>query len=238
MVLFFTSTATSPPSLIYMGKDKVENEELIRFGLKNDVWFHVDKLSSAHVYLRLPGYITWDAIPEKLLIDLGQLVKANSIEGNKKNNVTIIYTPHENLKKSGDMATGAVSFFNDKLVKRVYIPTRENAIVNRLLKTKVVKEVDHEAERIERLRDEGRGKKAKANELKNAALELQRSHTEQKNARSYDALFSEENGYVADAPVTKAKPKSKPRYNSDGEEIDGSGGSEGGDGGGSDDDFW
>lgn len=63
------------------------------------------------------------------------------------------------------MSTGAVSFHNDKLVRRVYIPTRENAIVNRLLKTKVVKDVDHEAERIERLREEGRGKKLKANEL-------------------------------------------------------------------------
>lgn len=33
-------------------KDKYENEELIRFGLPEDVWFHVDALSSAHVYLR------------------------------------------------------------------------------------------------------------------------------------------------------------------------------------------
>jgi hypothetical protein len=37
---------------LYMGKDKYENEDLIRFGLPEDVWFHVDSLSSAHVYLR------------------------------------------------------------------------------------------------------------------------------------------------------------------------------------------
>ena len=29
------------------------DEELIRWGWPEDVWFHVDKLSSAHVYLRL-----------------------------------------------------------------------------------------------------------------------------------------------------------------------------------------
>jgi hypothetical protein len=45
------------------------------------VWFHVDKLSSAHVYLRLPPGLAWDAIPEPVLADCAQLVKANSIEG-------------------------------------------------------------------------------------------------------------------------------------------------------------
>jgi hypothetical protein len=27
-----------------MGKDKVENEELIKYGDDDDVWFHVDKV--------------------------------------------------------------------------------------------------------------------------------------------------------------------------------------------------
>jgi predicted ribosome quality control (RQC) complex YloA/Tae2 family protein len=56
---------------------------LIKYAYPGDVWFHVDKLSSAHVYVRLPedGSMTWDAIPEALLNDCAQLVKANSIEG-------------------------------------------------------------------------------------------------------------------------------------------------------------
>jgi hypothetical protein len=29
------------------------DEDLIKWGWPEDVWFHVDKLSSAHVYLRL-----------------------------------------------------------------------------------------------------------------------------------------------------------------------------------------
>jgi hypothetical protein len=41
----------------------------------------------------------------------------------------------------------------------VHVQTRDNAIVNRLNKTKVEKEVDHESDRQERLRLEGRKKK-------------------------------------------------------------------------------
>jgi len=56
MVYYFTSTVVDPPVTLFMGFDKHENEELIKWGWPEDVWFHVDKLSSAHVYLRLrPG---------------------------------------------------------------------------------------------------------------------------------------------------------------------------------------
>ena len=51
MVLYFTSTVTDPPTTIYMGKDKFENEDLIKYGHDEDVWFHVERLSSAHVYV-------------------------------------------------------------------------------------------------------------------------------------------------------------------------------------------
>ena len=64
-----------------MGRDKEENEELIEHGLPIDVWFHVDNLSSAHVYLRLKEGQTIDDIPEDVLQDCLQLVKANSIQG-------------------------------------------------------------------------------------------------------------------------------------------------------------
>lgn len=82
---------------------------------------------------------SWDTIPADLLTDLGQLTKANSIEGNKKDNITIIYTPWSNLKKDGSMAVGQVSFKDPRKVKRILIAQRENPIVNRLNKTKVEK---------------------------------------------------------------------------------------------------
>ncbi|KAJ3485390.1 hypothetical protein NLI96_g4989 [Meripilus lineatus] len=188
---FLTSTpAIDPPVVIYMGKDKVENEDLIKYAWPQDVWFHVDKLSSAHVYLRMPDEMTWENIPEPLLKDCAQLVKANSIEGNKKDNLTIIYTPADNLKKTGDMAVGQVSFHNDRRVKRVHVPARENPIVNRLNKTKIERQVDHEQERTDRILKETAVRRAAAAAKKKADAELVRAREEEKAARSYDLLFS------------------------------------------------
>lgn len=83
MVLYFTSNVVDPPAYIYMGKDKFENEDLIKYGWEEDVWFHVDNLSSAHVYVRLREGETWENIEQSLLVDCAQLTKANSIEGKK-----------------------------------------------------------------------------------------------------------------------------------------------------------
>jgi hypothetical protein len=44
----------------------------------------------------------------------------------------------------------------------VHVPKRENVIVNRLNKTKVERVVDHEAERIERVKSENAAKRAAA----------------------------------------------------------------------------
>ncbi len=136
--------------------DVRRDEDLIAHGWPEDVWFHVDNLSSAHVYLRLPDPTNapWTAIPEELLTDCAQLTKANSIDGNKKDDVIVIYTPWSNLKKSGDMATGQVGFKDNKMVKKVYVERRENAVVNRLNKSKVEKFPDFRAEKAEKEREE------------------------------------------------------------------------------------
>ncbi|PVF93069.1 DUF814-domain-containing protein [Serendipita vermifera] len=174
-----------------MGRDKEENEDLIKYAWPQDVWFHVDKLSSAHVYLRLPASIpSWEEIPQALLTDCAQLVKANSIEGNKKNNLAIVYTPASNLKKTGDMAVGQVSFHRNDKVRRVHVAARENPIVNRLNKTKVEQEVDHEAEKTERLRQEANKRRAEAAEKKKADLELAKKREEEKKAKSYDYAWA------------------------------------------------
>ena len=118
MVFYFT--CSDPRYIIYMGRDKYENEELIKHGWEEDVWFHVDKHSSAHVYVRLPrGPIRkqfretgrLDHLPPGALEDLCQLTKANSIEGCKKSHVQIVYTPWANLHKTADMAVGSIGFF-------------------------------------------------------------------------------------------------------------------------------
>ncbi|KAK2053261.1 DUF814-domain-containing protein [Colletotrichum caudatum] len=204
MVYYFTSKAVDPPAFIYVGKDKFENEELIKYGWEEDVWFfHADKLSSAHIYLRLPdpkdpantSPMTWDAIPEPLLVDLAQLTKANSIEGNKKDNVTVIYTPWSNLKKDGSMAVGQVSFKDPRKVKKILVPQRENPIVNRLNKTKVEKKPDLQQEREDRLRELRKRDQTAVLERKREEARIAQERKEKKwqKDHAYDDIFTEEN---------------------------------------------
>ncbi|KAJ5171679.1 coiled-coil domain-containing protein 25 [Penicillium capsulatum] len=193
MVYYFTSNTVSPSAFVYVGKDKFENEDLIKFGLDQD--FHVDNLSSAHVYLRLRDGETWDQIPEPLLEDCAQLTKANSIEGNKKDNVTIIYTPWENLQKDGSMATGQVSFHNPKLVRKVLVRTRENPIVNRLNKTRVEKFPDLRAEKEDFLKKKRQQERKTRDQQRDIDKQEKREREQLKwqKEHAYDDMFSEEN---------------------------------------------
>ena len=74
-------------------------------------------------------------------------------KGNKKDNITVIYTPWSNLRKDGSMAAGQVSFKDEKKVKRIHVAQRENVIINRLNKTKVEKHPDLKQEKEDRQRD-------------------------------------------------------------------------------------
>ena len=119
------------------------DEELIKWGWPEDVWFHVDKLSSAHVYLRLKEvrkndnflhcfkrqknetssksrsflrfmnfFIqnqTLDDVPMSIIEDAAQLVKYNSIQGNKMNDIDVVYTMWGNLHKTEGMEVGQVN---------------------------------------------------------------------------------------------------------------------------------
>ncbi|KAI1173186.1 coiled-coil domain-containing protein 25 [Nemania sp. FL0916] len=196
MVYYFTSNVVSPAAEIYVGKDKFENEELIKHGWEEDVWFHVDKLSSAHIYLRLREGDSWESIPADLLTDLGQLTKANSIEGNKKDNITVIYTPWSNLKKDGSMAVGQVGFKDQRRVRRVLVAQRENPIVNRLNKTRVEKSAPElHREKEDHLRQIRKKEQAVRQERKKEEARVAKERSEKKwqKDHAYDDLFSEEN---------------------------------------------
>ncbi|KAL4432680.1 hypothetical protein ABPG74_004973 [Tetrahymena malaccensis] len=132
MVFYYTS---SDGHLLYMGRDKFENEELIKFGWDEDIWFHVDDLSSAHVYLRLNEGEEWTNIDEKLIQECCQLVKENSIQGKKKDKVDIVYTPWSNLHKTNNMEVGAIGFHSENLRKKVRDITRDKDIVKAIIKT-------------------------------------------------------------------------------------------------------
>lgn len=158
-----------------MGKDKYESnfclfvcvfidflnsdEDILKYGHENDIWFHVDSLSSAHVYLRLQGDWTFDNIPQAVLTDCCQIVKANSIEGNKKNNIKIVYTPFNNLKKEQGHDVGQVTFHSTKMIKFITVDRRNNEIVNRLNKTKEEKRIDWIEDKNSRIQAEKKERK-------------------------------------------------------------------------------
>lgn len=175
--------------VLYMGLDKHENEHLIRWGWPEDIWFHVDRLSSAHVYLRLPPGVGIDDIPAETLEDCCQLVKANSIMGNKQDKVGICYTEWANLRKTQSMEVGQVAFHSQKSVRRTSVETRVNAIVNRLNKTKREERPDLEAQRLERDRRE-RDKRRAADKVRRKEEEaLAAQRREEKQLREYKGAF-------------------------------------------------
>ena len=43
----------------------------------------------------------------------------SDFQGNKMNNIDVVYTPWENLKKTGDMAVGQIGFKDNSKVRKV-----------------------------------------------------------------------------------------------------------------------
>ncbi|KAI4498108.1 hypothetical protein M0802_006932 [Mischocyttarus mexicanus] len=190
MVYYFTSDVVQPPVTLFMGVDKYENEDLIKWGWPEDVWFHVDKFSSAHVYLRLHAGQTIDDIPSTVLEDAAQLVKANSIDGNKMNDIDVVYTMWSNLKKTRGMEVGQVGFYKEKDVRKIHVTKRLNTIVNRLIKTKRSEQVNLQAEREQRDRSEREDKKKLLREQKEKEKAEEKRRQEEAEIRSYNSLFN------------------------------------------------
>ncbi|XVF09257.1 hypothetical protein REPUB_Repub07fG0076900 [Reevesia pubescens] len=111
-----------------MGLNKFENEKLIKYSFPKDIWFHVDKMSSTQVYVRLQKGQTIDDTNKGLLEDCAQPIKANSIQGNKVNNIDVVYTPWLNLKKTPSMDVGQVGFYNSKMVRIVRVEDVDKAL--------------------------------------------------------------------------------------------------------------
>lgn len=177
---------------MYMGKDKYENEDLIKYGQPEDCWFHVDDLSSAHVYLRLKPGMSMDDIPEDALLDCSSLVKANSIEGCKKNSVYVVYTRWKNLRKSSQMVDGQVGYHRPENVRRCKVE-KNKPIVNAINKTKVEKHPDLAALQRKRMDDiQAETKANRRAEVKQKKLdELEKA--KEREEKSYDRIMGDDN---------------------------------------------
>lgn len=128
-----------------------------------------------------------------MLEDACQLVKANSINGNKVNNIDVVYTLWENLKKTQGMEVGQVSFYKDKEVRKMRVEKRVNDIMNRLNKTKREEHPDFRAEREKRDADERADKKRLAREIREKEKDDEKRRREEAEIRSYNSLMKSEN---------------------------------------------
>jgi len=192
MVFFFES---SEGYVMYMGADKYENEDLIKYGLLEDLWFHVDGLSSAHVYLRLnPGQRLED-VSDNTVMECAQLVKANSIEGCKLREVYVVYTRWRNLNKTHDMEIGAIGYHDKTKVKRINV-IKDQTIVNKINKTKEERFPDLAAlqqQRAEEVRSQQQREKKQIQETQRITLKKEKWEKEQQaNLRSYKSIMKEE----------------------------------------------
>ena len=191
MVFYFTS---SEGYVMYMGRDKFENEDLIKYGLPEDVWFHVDDLSSAHVYLRMRPDQTLDDLSPEAIQECGQLVKANSIEGCKLKECNVLYTRWKNLNKTGDMDVGSIGF-KDPSRKRTIKIVKDNVIVNRLNRTKEEKTLSqNDFAELQQARDAEIRVLARVEKKQAvAAAKMERTeHVKAKELKSYAAFMKPE----------------------------------------------
>ena len=154
----------------------------------------MDNLSSAHVYLRLKKGETIDDIKPKLLEECCYLVKANSIEGCKKDSVKIVYTPFTNIKKTQGMDTGQVGFFNDKKLKYFVAGKEGKGLAKQLMKNREEKDIEHMKQmHADYVKEEQREQKALKEQRKQKEQEEKREAQKQKDKIEYKNLMKEEN---------------------------------------------
>jgi hypothetical protein len=191
MVFFFT-LFSDPTVQCFMGRDKYENEELIKWGWPEDIWFHVDAHSSAHVYIRMPRGKTFADLTPGMVEECCQLTKQNSIAGCKLNDVKIVYTAWSNLKKTADMDVGQVSFHDERQRKYFTVDRKDNVILNRLEKTRVEREnVDFRTEREQRDAEVRRAERIEQAEQREADRKVEEERRQMHDQKHYTSLMHE-----------------------------------------------
>lgn len=184
----------------YVGRDKYENEDLIRCALPCDVWFHVDALSSAHVYLRLHDGDTLDSIPENALEECCQLVKARSIRGCKLHETTVVYTMASNLLKTQAMDVGQVGFHDDR-ARRFRRVVKNNQTVTRVERLRTEQTLDqHRVAYDDFLREEKRTRAREYEDARRREAAAARASRERARIESYADVMCPENMTTNDAP--------------------------------------
>eukprot|EP00450_Noctiluca_scintillans_P014231 CAMPEP_0194484600 /NCGR_PEP_ID=MMETSP0253-20130528/5882_1 /TAXON_ID=2966 /ORGANISM="Noctiluca scintillans" /LENGTH=232 /DNA_ID=CAMNT_0039324433 /DNA_START=37 /DNA_END=735 /DNA_ORIENTATION=- len=219
--MVFQFVCSNPEYTVYMGKDKFENEELLKYGFPEDIWFHVDKYSSAHVYLRLPpGSVellgvrdkdtakqilkdALDSVPQDVIMEMCQLTKANSIDGCKLAQCDIVYTPFLNLKKEERMDTGQVGFKDEHFRILLRNVEKDKEMVKVLEKTRKDVKLDLCQMKEDRDAEERGRRKKQIAQAKEEEKQAEKDRLAAKELKSYSALQNLD--MTSNANVSKTK---------------------------------
>lgn len=142
--------------------------------------------------MRLKNDQLLDEVDDKIIMECAQLVKANSIEGCKLRELDVVYTSWANLQKTSDMEVGQIGYHDRSKVKKIRL-VKDNAIVNRLNKTKIEKHLNLSELQQERMAQIRANQKAtlKAAKIKSKTLEKQeiQSKAEKKELESFSYVL-------------------------------------------------
>ena len=108
------------------------------------------------------------------------------------NNIDIVYTMWDNLKKTPSMEVGQVSFHNPKLVRKMRVERRINEVVNRLNKTKIEEHPNFQQQREERDGLERQDRKKVVREHKEREKDMMKKKQEEAEMKSYSSLHKPE----------------------------------------------
>ena len=97
--------------IITIGKNAMDNWNIIDNAESDDMWFHLENMPSSHVIIHMCDK---QIIPKDLIYKAAILCKKHS-KSNKVNNVHVIYTMIQNVKKAKEV--GSVTTTNVKRIR-------------------------------------------------------------------------------------------------------------------------
>ena len=92
---------------ILVGKNNIQNDKLLSFADKNDLWLHVKNYHSSHVIICENG----NKIPDNV-IKIASEICAYYSQGSSGNKLNVDYTKRRYVKKQGGQSLGAVTYEN------------------------------------------------------------------------------------------------------------------------------
>lgn len=94
---------------IWIGENAKDNERIIMESSQNDIWFHLQNVSSPYIILKNDG----DNIPKRYINIIGTFFR--KYKNNLSNKYNVIYTSVKNVKLTDTI--GSVNTRNTKVIR-------------------------------------------------------------------------------------------------------------------------